>query len=155
MRVATLAVLLGATACATSGQPVGKAAGNVVDAIARDVIEHGPVLGMAIVVRRDGSVVYEGAWGFADSARTEPVSPATVFDVASVTKPFTAALVLQLVAQGRLALDDALPDRLPGVSDAWRGVTVRHLLSQTSGIPDYMIEGDSVARERGAPIDAG
>ena len=63
---------------------------------------------MAICVLRRGEVVFEGAWGYVDSARVQPVSRETMFDIASLSKPFTAALALQEVAAGRLSLDDLI-----------------------------------------------
>lgn len=65
----------------------------------------------------------------------EPVHPSTAFDIGSIAKPFTAALILRLVADGHLMLDDSVSRWRPDFPAP--GVTIRHLLAQTSGIPDY------------------
>jgi len=108
---------------------------------------------MAICVLRGREIAFEGAWGFTDTTRTQPVTRESMFDIASVSKPFTAALALQEVAAGRLRLDATLGELLPGVPHGWDGVTLRHLLSQTSGVPEYMADGDPAAVARGVPID--
>ena len=65
-----------------------------------------------------------------------PVTPSTLFDAGSITKSYTAALILRLVADGRLALDDSLTGWYPDIPGA-TGVTIRDLLRQTSGLADY------------------
>ncbi|MEM9409206.1 MAG: serine hydrolase domain-containing protein [Acidobacteriota bacterium] len=92
-------------------------------------------------VFRDGELVYQLARGMAD---LEPEAPATVdmaFEVGSVSKHFTAVALLQQVEAGTLTLDDRLgdhlADRLERLPEAWWPVTLRQLLSHTSGIPDY------------------
>jgi D-alanyl-D-alanine carboxypeptidase len=86
----------------------------------------------AAILYNDGSM-WVGTSGH--SWANAPVTPATAFDIGSITKPFTAALILRLVETDRLELDDPV--------SKWRrdfnapGVTIRHLLAQTSGIPDY------------------
>jgi CubicO group peptidase (beta-lactamase class C family) len=127
---------------------------NAIDTLAQEVIERGPVLGMAVAVRRNGRMTFEGAWGYGDTARTEAVHTKTVFDIASVTKLFTSTLVLQMVDEGRLSLDARLPALLPELGERWNSVSLRHLLAQTSGVPDYIADGDPVARARGAAVDA-
>ena len=86
----------------------------------------------AAVLYGDGSM-WIGTSGHAWA--NEPVTPATAFDIGSVTKPFTAALILRLVEAGRLELDDPVSRWRPAFDAP--GVTIRHLLAQTSGIPDY------------------
>lgn len=78
--------------------------------------------------------------GMADLASGRPVTPATPFAVASVSKTFTAALVLRLVAEGRLGLDDPVARWLPELALP-RGVTVRMLLDHTSGLGDPFLVG--------------
>jgi CubicO group peptidase (beta-lactamase class C family) len=87
------------------------------------------------VVRGRDTLVHEG-YGMADAERRRPAGPGTVYRVGSVTKQFTAAAVLQLVDEGRLALDDTLGRFLPHYP-RWSRVTVRQLLNHTSGIPSY------------------
>ncbi|HSA57458.1 MAG TPA: serine hydrolase domain-containing protein [Gemmatimonadaceae bacterium] len=87
----------------------------------------------AAVIFADGNV-WQGVAGHAWAG--EPVTAQTVFDVGSITKSYTAALILRLVADGALSLDDQVTRWLPDLADAG-GVTLRHLLQQTSGLADY------------------
>jgi D-alanyl-D-alanine carboxypeptidase len=91
---------------------------------------------VAVGVSADARVGWSGASGLPRDGVT-PLSGATPFAIASVTKTFTAAIVLQLVEEGRVDLDAAVNDLVPEVTIA-RGVTVRQLLSHTSGIPDLL-----------------
>lgn len=88
-------------------------------------------------IERDGDLLFERAYGTASRRWGVPVRTSTRFDVASVTKLFTAVAVLQLVGEGRLGLDDRIHDHvdLAGTTIP-REVTVRHLLTHTSGIAD-------------------
>jgi CubicO group peptidase (beta-lactamase class C family) len=72
-----------------------------------------------------------------------------VYRVGSVTKQFTAAMVMQLVERGAVRLDDAIGTHLPSLPEAWRSVTVRQLLNHTSGIPSYTDLGDVWIRRLG------
>lgn len=75
--------------------------------------------------------------GFADLDNGVPITESTVFDCGSLAKPFTAACVLLLHAQGLLDLDEPVRQWLPELSEAYNPVTIRHLLSHLSGIRDY------------------
>ncbi|HEX6498716.1 MAG TPA: serine hydrolase domain-containing protein [Micromonosporaceae bacterium] len=103
--------------------------------------------GAVALILRDGRVLHHAAIGdavrYADRAGTllpdvdrEPVRPDTVFDLASLTKLFTTTVVLTLVDQGTLSLDQPLAEWLPSYRDGHRrAVTLRHLLTHTSGLP--------------------
>ncbi len=93
--------------------------------------------GAAVMVLKDGAVVYIGTRGVADMLAMRPIDGRTNFRLASVTKQFTAAAVMLLVRDGRLRYEDALTDVFPEFPDYGRGITVRHLLQHTSGLPDY------------------
>lgn len=96
----------------------------------------GPVAGLtAAVVRGRDTLLLRGA-GWADSAGGRRAGAATVYRIGSITKQFTAAAILQLVEQRRLALDDTLGRLLPQYPQ-WARVTLRQLLNHTSGIPSY------------------
>jgi len=93
--------------------------------------------GAAVLVLRGGAVAHSRAYGLANVEQGLASTPRTKFRLASVSKSFTALLVLQLVEQGRLRLDDPLEKYLPGIAGG--GVmTIHHLLSHTSGMPDFM-----------------
>ena len=94
------------------------------------------VPGIAVAVVRDGKIFAKMAGGSSDIGAHRPVSSATPFQLASTTKIFTASAVMSLVADGKIRLDDAIGSRLPGLPSEWRKVTIRQLLSHTSGLPD-------------------
>ena len=98
----------------------------------------------ALVVLRVGDQRWAATSGTADTAGT-PITDTTRFRIASITKPIVAALVLDAVAQGKVALDDVVGDLLPGVVRADPPVTVRQLLDHTSGIFDESNDGDPIA----------
>ena len=97
----------------------------------------GDVPGAALLVMKDGAPVLRRAVGLADVDARTPVTPATNFRLASVSKQFTAASVLLLAQDGRLRLDDPVRRWLPTLPASAEGVTLHHLLSHTSGLPDY------------------
>jgi CubicO group peptidase (beta-lactamase class C family) len=109
--------------------------GAQVDAI---MAEHARVAGpgAAVAVIRDGSIVLERGYGLAHLEYDVPVTPATVFHVASVSKQFTTFAVTLLAQQGRLSLDDDIRQHLPELHDFEHRITIRHLIHHTSGIRD-------------------
>lgn len=94
--------------------------------------------GAAAIVTEKGKVVWAGGSGMADIAASRPIDADTVFRLGSITKQFTAAVVLQLVAEGKVSLDDPLTRFLPDYpADKGGKATVRQLLNHTSGIQSY------------------
>ena len=87
-----------------------------------------------------GGIVSKGVLGFRDPENTLPITEDTIFQLASVTKQFTAAAVMLVRRKGLLGLDDEITKYFPEIP--YLGVTVRHLLSHTSGIPDYFDDAD-------------
>ena len=128
MLVLTWLVLAGAAA-----PPDREAAtAAVLEGLARD---HHP--GLAVLVRANGRTAFERTYGVRD-LRTRPrIDASAGFRLASVTKQLTAAVVMLLVRDGQLRFEDTLPDALPGFPDFARNLTIRHLLTHTSGLPDY------------------
>ncbi len=96
--------------------------------------------GVSVAVRWPDGTAWTITSGLADLATGRAVTPATPFAVGSVTKTFTAALVLHLVGEGRIGLDDAVGPWLPEL-DLPAGITVRMLLDHTSGLGDPFLEG--------------
>ncbi len=92
--------------------------------------------GLALAVIRDGVPVKVRGYGLANIELNVPVSAQTVFQSASIGKQFTAALVMLLVEQGKIRLDEPIGRYLPNSPGTWQNVTVRHLLTHTSGITD-------------------
>jgi CubicO group peptidase (beta-lactamase class C family) len=95
------------------------------------------VPGVAVAVVDHGKVVMAEGYGRANVEHNVPVRPETVFQSGSLGKQFTAATVMTLVEEGKLALDDPIAKYFPEAPPAFRAITVRHLLTHTSGIPDY------------------
>jgi CubicO group peptidase (beta-lactamase class C family) len=92
---------------------------------------------MSVAVVRQGKLVYAKGFGFADLENDVKAKPDTVYRIGSVTKQFTATMVMQLVQEGKLKLDDPMRKHLPDLPEAWDKVTIRHLLNHTSGIHNY------------------
>lgn len=96
--------------------------------------------GLALAVIRDGKVVKQKAFGLANVELNVPATPGTVYQIASTTKTFTATAVMKLVEEGKLSLNDSVTKWLPELPAAWGGVTVRHCLTHTSGLPDLVLD---------------
>ncbi len=107
-----------------------------IDHIVRYVMGDHHIAGLSLAIVRDGRVIYARGYGFADRRRTIRTQTGTIFAVASLEKPFVAALVLRLAERGKLSLDDTLGKYVPWYANA-RDVTIRDLLANESGIPDY------------------
>jgi D-alanyl-D-alanine carboxypeptidase len=91
----------------------------------------------AILFVRDGNRITQLTAGLGDLARKTPMRPDNHFKIASLTKTYTAAVVLQLVGEGKLGLDDSIQQRLPGVVPNGGKITIRQLLNHTSGLADF------------------
>src|SRR5687767_62089 len=91
--------------------------------------------GLAISVMKDGEVIRSQGLGRASVELDVPVTPASVFELASLTKQFTAAGIMRLVDEGKVRLGDEIGEYLPYRPDAWSGITIRHLLTHTAGLP--------------------
>ena len=90
-----------------------------------------------VLVAEAGKVIYQKGFGYANMDTKEKLTPKSVFRLASVSKQFTAMCVMMLKEQGKLDYDDEIQKYLPELKD-YEGVTIRHLLWHTSGVPDYM-----------------
>ena len=95
------------------------------------------VPGAAIAVIKNGKVVKIKGYGLASIEFNAPVTTETVFEIGSVSKQITAAAVMLLVEDGKINLDDKISKYLPNTPDAWKDVSVRNLLTHTSGVKSY------------------
>jgi len=93
--------------------------------------------GACLLARRGGTAVYRGCVGLAEVETGRAATPATNFRLASLTKQFTATAALLLVADGRLDTTTTLRSVFPGLPAWAEPITVHHLLTHTSGLPDY------------------
>jgi CubicO group peptidase (beta-lactamase class C family) len=113
------------------------ASADRVDEFVRAEMSRQRVPGVAVAIVDRGTVVKAQGYGYANVEHQVPVRPETIFQSGSLGKQFTAAAVMALVEDGKLALDDTLGKYFPDAPEAFRPITVRHLLTHTSGIPDY------------------
>jgi CubicO group peptidase (beta-lactamase class C family) len=142
--LSTLALLLVLLAPhAAAAQDVGQGSGAagrvraVADSVARAALERDVMAGMVVFAQRGRDTLILRAYGRAEVENSVPMSVDHVFQFASITKQFTAAAVLRLVQDGRVALDAPITNYLPAAPVRGRTITVRQLLAHTSGLPDY------------------
>ena len=100
--------------------------------------QHIPGLSLAVV--KNGHIEKSAGYGLANVELNVPVRPDTIFQIQSITKTFTASAVMLLVEEGKIGLDDKITKRLSGLPESWKDITIRHLLSHTSGIKDFINE---------------
>lgn len=91
----------------------------------------------AVLVAKDGKIVLSKGYGLANAEWNEPVTPDTKFRLGSITKQFTAMAVLLLSDQGRLKVDGPVCQYVDPCPEAWKPITFHHLLTHTSGIPNF------------------
>ncbi|WP_129647453.1 serine hydrolase domain-containing protein [Peristeroidobacter agariperforans] len=125
----------------THGPMVREVSDSRFDAYLQEMVEREHFTGAALITR-GGEVVHAKAYGQATGSSANEVD--TKFHVASITKQFTAAAVVQLVEKGMVKLDSSINSYLPPEyrSEKWDAVTVHHLLSHSSGIEDYAVFRD-------------
>ena len=105
--------------------------------VQKDMLAQG-VPSVSVAIMRDGKMVLQQAWGMADVEKKTPADASTTYPIASVSKQFTAALVLEQVDRGRLALSDPLGKHLPGLRPEYAALPIEQILNHTSGLPnDY------------------
>lgn len=108
-----------------------------VDAIVREEMDRQSIPGLALAVLSGDRVLLSKGYGFANLEHRVPVTPQTMFQSGSVGKMFTAAAVMALVERGTLDLEAPVRTYLPDAPASWSAIRLHHLLSHTSGIPDY------------------
>src|SRR5262245_45958413 len=92
--------------------------------------------GCAVSISHNGAIVYEHGYGLANIERGTPITPDTVFAIASISKSFTAMSVLLAAEHGQLSLDDEVQKYIPDWADRDDHITLRHLITHTSGLRD-------------------
>src|SRR6185503_4792544 len=98
--------------------------------------------GVALAVVKDGKIVLARGYGFANVEHQVPVKPETIFQSGSTGKQFTATAVMMLVEEGKLSLEDKITKYFPDAPESWRDITIRHMLTHTSGMTDYPADFD-------------
>jgi len=94
--------------------------------------------GAALAVIKDGAVIYRRGYGSANLEHDIPITPTTVFDIASVSKQFAGMAIAMMMEQGKISLDDDIHKHLPEVPDFGKTITIRHLVHHISGIRDWV-----------------
>ncbi len=108
-----------------------------VDEFVKAEMEKRQVPGVALTIVRAGQEAKTAAYGFANLELKSPARAETAFEIGSLTKQFTAACILLLAQDGKLSIDDKISRHLADTPSAWSNITIRHLLTHTSGIRNY------------------
>jgi CubicO group peptidase (beta-lactamase class C family) len=95
-----------------------------------------------VLIAENGNIIFQKSYGFADEKTKKRLNDSTVFELASVTKQFTAMGIVQLVKDGKLSYDDEISQYVPELK-GYKGITVKNLLNHTGGLPDYMELSDT------------
>ena len=124
--------------CCLAGASVAcRAAQPDYDGLVRPLVSRGEFTGVALLSRGD-RIVFQKAYGLADLEWNVPNTVDTKFRIGSISKQFTAACILRLVDDKKLELDRSIAGYVPDAPKAWQPVTLHHLLTHTSGIPDFL-----------------
>ncbi len=102
-----------------------------------EAIEHVRSPGVVAAVYRDGRLTHVYAWGAADCAGGGEANPFADFEIGSISKHMTAVALLRLAERGQVNIDATVGTYLTDIPEAWKRVTLRQLLTHTSGVPDY------------------
>ena len=107
-----------------------------IDSLLKKYTQEG--FGIASLVSENGKVEYRSAFGNADIELGVELSPKNKFQIGSITKQFTAVLILKLEEEGKLNLKDSIQKYIPEFPNKGNTITIEHLLTHTSGVPEYM-----------------
>jgi D-alanyl-D-alanine carboxypeptidase len=113
---------------------------SAIDAVAQNLLNTVPLVGLTLAIRQGARPAYIQGYGSANILAHVPAQAGTLYEIASLSKQFTAAAILQLAEQGKLQLDAPAVNYLPDLPAAAQTITVRQLLNHTSGVPrnDYL-----------------
>ncbi|MBC8094392.1 MAG: beta-lactamase family protein [Akkermansiaceae bacterium] len=114
--------------------------GSQLDALMETEMRAGKIPGAAVAILKNGELLEAKAYGIANLELGVPVTTRSVFELASVTKPITAAAILMLVDDGRVALDDHVSKYLDETPEAWKDITIRQLLCHQGGLAHHFEE---------------
>ncbi|MCA9955059.1 MAG: beta-lactamase family protein [Ardenticatenaceae bacterium] len=108
-----------------------------IDAYVQNWLKDRKIAGLVLGVFDAGEPLFNQGYGFANLEHQVPVTPDTVFSIASITKLFTGTAVFQLIDQGKLNLSDPIGIYLPDLPPAWQPIQIHHILAHQSGIKSY------------------
>ena len=117
------------------------------DDMARRFIATNQIRGMFVAVVRGDSILYQNSFAKTNEKIGTVVSDTTCMELGSVSKAFTAEVIYQLQNENLLSLDDSITRYLPGAPGNWASIKIRHLLTHTSGIQNYLLDPRFKARE--------
>jgi D-alanyl-D-alanine carboxypeptidase len=124
--------------CLLSALPFARCAlADQVDDYVKAQMEEHRIPGIALRIIQDGKDIKTATYGLANLELNVPVQVETVFEIGSITKQFTAAGILLLARDAKLSVDEAISRYLKNTPAAWTNITIRHLLSHTSGLKSY------------------
>jgi CubicO group peptidase (beta-lactamase class C family) len=116
--------------------------GDAVDDFLKSTIAEGRIPGIAVAIIRNGAVIKMGTAGLSNLETDTPVTTQTAFDLASLTKPFTATAIMLLEQDGKLHLEDPVTKFVPNLPSTWKDITLHHLMTHTSGLPELVPRGE-------------
>jgi CubicO group peptidase (beta-lactamase class C family) len=132
---------VGLTGCGGSGStaaapPPQQTLGGLVDPLASSAMKQQGIPGMTVSLAKNGTMLYAQAYGDSDIATGATSQTSTIFEIGSITKQFTAALIMKLQEQGALHVDDSIQTYLPEYKFP-AAITLRTLMNHTSGLANY------------------
>jgi D-alanyl-D-alanine carboxypeptidase len=116
---------------------LGQGATRKVDRLVTIAMWHQHVSGVSLAIAKNGVILYSHGYGYRDLTKRQPANVNTIYNTGSVTKQFTAAAIMLLQQDGKLSVNDSMAKYFPTYPYA-KQLTLRNLLNQTSGIPDYV-----------------
>src|ERR1700732_3544524 len=134
----SIGLALGFAGCGGSGSPSPHQAslGSIVDEVAQAAMQQQGMPGMTVALAKNGTMLYVQGYGVSDLTTRQTTQPSTIFEIGSVTKPFTAALIMKLQEQGQLHVDDSIAVHLPEYNFP-SAITLRMMLTHTSVLVDF------------------
>lgn len=111
---------------------------DAVDTFIKTNMESLRIPGLSLSIVRNNIVIKSGGYGFANLELSVPATSKTVYEIGSMTKQFTATAIMMLMEEGKLRLNDKITTFFPDAPSAWRKITIRHLLTHTSGIQNHV-----------------
>jgi CubicO group peptidase (beta-lactamase class C family) len=119
-----------------------------------EFMREGRIPGLSVAIVQDGKVIYSQGFGSRDPARTLPATPDTLYGIGSCTKSFVALAAMQLVEKGKIKLNDPASDYVPfKLGYKGKPITIHHLLSHSSGVPN--LATSTIGLSRGVGVDIG
>lgn len=128
------------TACPGAAQQIRQETKTTevsIGSIVREQMAANKIPGVSLAILHRGQIVTLQSYGLANVEHQVPIKPETIFQSGSIGKQFTAAAVMMLVQENKLSLTDKISKYFPDAPASWKDITIRHLLTHTSGLADY------------------